>query len=177
MVHMTTAPLDPAVPPPPRWAIRAAHVAALVTLPTGIWRLLLAAGYPVGYNDAGYAAMGFTGWGAVYVVGLSVAGEALALLTIGLVRPWGEVLPRWIPLLGGRQVHPIAVVVPAGFGAIALTVLWTPFVAWWAVPHPDMTALGHVIVGFLYLPLAAWGPLLGAVTFSYHRRRLAVRPE
>ncbi|KOU05506.1 hypothetical protein ADK86_07255 [Streptomyces sp. NRRL F-5755] len=177
MAHMTTVAFDPAVPPPPRWAIRAAHAAALVTLPTGIWRLLLAAGHPAGYTDVGYAAMGFTGWSAVYVVGLSVASEVLALLTLGLVRPWGVVLPRWIPLLGGRRVHPMAAVVPAGCGALALTVLWLPFVAWWATPHPDMTALGNVIVGFLYLPLVAWGPLLGAVTLSYHRRRRAERPE
>lgn len=174
---MTTARLDPAAPPPPRWAVRAAHAAALVTLPTGIWRLLLATGHPAGYTDAGYAAMGLTGWGAVYVVGLSVASEALALLTLGLVRPWGEVVPRWIPLLGGRPIHPLAAVVPAGVAAVALTVLWTPFVAWWAIPHPDMTALGNTIVGFLYLPLVAWGPLLGAVTISYHRRRRATRPE
>jgi len=176
MVHMTTTPCQPIVPLPPRWAIRAAHMTALVTLPTGIWRLLLATGFPAGYTDAGHTAMGFTGWGAVYVVGLSVGSEALALLTLGLVRPWGEVLPRWIPLLGGRRVRPLAAVVPAGLGAVALTVLWTPLLAWWAVPHPDMTALGDTVVGFLYLPLVAWGPLLGAVTLSYHRRRRAARP-
>ncbi|MDN0197078.1 hypothetical protein [Streptomyces sp. S.PNR 29] len=174
---MTAVALDPAVSGPPRWAVRAAHAAALVTLPTGIWRLLLATGHTAGYTDAGYGAMGFTGWGAVYVVGLSVAGEALALLTLGLVRPWGEVLPRWIPLLGGRRVRPMAAVVPAGLAALALTVLWTPFLAWWALPHPHMTVLGQTLVGFLYLPLVAWGPLLGAVTVSYHRRRRAVRPE
>lgn len=176
MVGMTTAVPDPAVPPPPRWAVQAAHVTALLTLPTGIWRLLLAVGYPVGYTDDGYAAMDFTGWGAVYVVGISAVSEALALLTLGLVRPWGEVLPRWIPVLGGRRVHHMAAVIPAGLGAIALTLLWTPLVAWWAIPHPDMTALGNVVVGFLYLPLIAWGPLLGAVTLSYHRRRRATRP-
>ncbi|GAA2842698.1 hypothetical protein GCM10010505_77190 [Kitasatospora aburaviensis] len=28
--------------------------------------------------------------------------EGLTLLTLGLVRPWGEVTPRWIPLIGGK---------------------------------------------------------------------------
>ncbi|MFF8714878.1 hypothetical protein ACF07T_26075 [Streptomyces sp. NPDC015184] len=174
---MVTAPFDSATPPPPRWAVRAAHAAALLTLPSGIWRLFLATGHPAGYTDEGFAAMDVTGWGAVYVVGLSVVCEALALLTLGLVRPWGEVLPRWIPLLGGRRVHPMAAVVPAGLGAVALAVLWTPFVAWWATPDSDMTELGSTLVGFLYLPLVAWGPLLGAVTLSYHRRHRAPRSE
>ncbi|MGQ4490244.1 hypothetical protein LRE75_01445 [Streptomyces sp. 372A] len=167
MVHMTST--------PPRWAVRAAHLCALVTLPTGIWRLLLATGHTAGYTDAGYAAMDFTGWGAGYVLGLSVVSEAVALLTLGLVRPWGEVLPRWVPLLGGRPLPRLAVVVPAALGALVLTVLWTPLVAWWALPHPDLTAHGSVVVGLLYLPLVAWGPLLGAVTVSYHRRRVSGR--
>jgi hypothetical protein len=39
-------------------------------------------------------------------------------LTIGLVRPWGEVLPRWIPLVGGRTVPVRAAVTVAGLGTI-----------------------------------------------------------
>ncbi|MFE3262422.1 hypothetical protein ACFXPS_44070 [Nocardia sp. NPDC059091] len=77
--------------------MRAAHAAALVTLPSRIWRLLLAAGFTAGYTQNGYEAMGFTGWGGLYVVALSAIGELLALATLGLVRPWGQVLPRWIP--------------------------------------------------------------------------------
>ncbi|AQS65923.1 hypothetical protein [Streptomyces pactum] len=168
MMYMTTTPQHPA---PARWAVRAAHTTALLTLPTGIWRLLLAAGQPAGYTDAGYEAMGIAGWGVVYVVGLSVVSEALALLTLGLVRPWGEVVPRWIPLVGGRPVPVLAAVLPAGLGAVVLTALWTPFAWWWATPHPDMTPLGDTLLGFAYLPLIAWGPLLGAVTVSYYRRR------
>ncbi|MDG9723160.1 hypothetical protein [Streptomyces sp. DH41] len=171
---MTTTPRrsDPGFAPvPARWAVRAAHITALLTLPTGLWRLLLAAGQPAGYTGAGYEALGVTGWGVVYVVALSVVSEALALLTLGLVRPWGEVFPRRLPLVGGRPVPVLAAVVPAGVGAVALTALWTPFAWWWATPHPDMTPLGETLLGFAYLPLVAWGPLLGAVTVSYYRRR------
>ncbi|MGW3581096.1 hypothetical protein ACWDM8_07195 [Streptomyces rubiginosohelvolus] len=35
--------------------------------------------------------------------------ELIAILTIGLVRGWGEVAPAWIPLIGGRRVRPMAV--------------------------------------------------------------------
>ncbi|MHA7962311.1 hypothetical protein ACX9I7_31755 [Streptomyces sp. L500] len=168
---MTTTRLVPGLPPPPRWAVRAAHAAALVTLPSGVWRLLLAAGFTAGYTGTGYEAMGFTGWGAVYVAGLSMAGELLALLTLGLVRPWGEMLPRWIPLVGGRRPDPRMVTVAAGLGAGVLTLGLAQFAFWWAFPHPGMTPGGNTLAGLLYLPLVAWGPLLAAVTLDYRRRR------
>ncbi|MFE6974254.1 hypothetical protein [Streptomyces sp. NPDC057682] len=161
---------------PPRWAVRTAHIIPLLTLPSGLWRLWLAGGHRGGYTEAGYEAMGIDGWGTVYVIGLSVAVEAAALLTLGLVRPWGERVPEWIPVLGGRRVAVRAAVVPAAAGAVALTVLWSPFVLWWTVPHHGMTDTGNLVAGLLYLPLVAWGPLLGAVTLSYHRRRRAERP-
>ncbi|MFI6893501.1 hypothetical protein ACIBM4_05230 [Streptomyces sp. NPDC050256] len=167
---MTTTQLATSPPLPPRWAVYAAHAAALVTLPSGVWRLLLAAGFTAGYTEAGYEAMGFTGWGAIYVVGLTAGGELLALLTLGLVRPWGEVLPQWVPLVGGRRPNPRAVTVTASLGAVALTLILTQFAFWWAFPHPDMTPLGSTIAGILYLPLVAWGPLLAAVALNHHRR-------
>lgn len=179
MVSMTTKRRTHCRPPvndrsaPPRWAVRTAHIVPLLTLPSGLWRLLLAAGYRGGYTEAGYAAMGIDGWGTVYVIGLSAVVEALALLTLGLVRPWGERVPGWIPWLGGRRVAVWAAVVPAAVGAVALTVLWSPFALWWTVPHDGMTGTGALVAGLLYLPLVAWGPLLGAVTVAYHRRRRA----
>ena len=48
----------------------------------------------------------------VYVLGLSVVTEGLALLTLGLVRPWGERFPRRL------------VLALAGFGVISLALLW-----------------------------------------------------
>jgi hypothetical protein len=63
-----------------------------------------------------------------------------------------------------------AVTVVAASAAALLTAVWTPYALWWMLPHPDMTPLGATLVGFLYLPLIAWGPLLGALTLAYHRR-------
>lgn len=37
-------------------------------------------------------------------LGLAVAATLGAILTLGLVRPWGETFPRWLPVLGGRKV-------------------------------------------------------------------------
>ncbi|MFE2415142.1 hypothetical protein ACFXDE_43130 [Kitasatospora sp. NPDC059408] len=167
---MTTA-SNPAAPAP-RWAVRAAHAAALTTVPSGLWRIALALGLPVGYGDQVLRQdFHIPGWGAVAVVGLSVVSEALSLLTLGLVRPWGEVVPRWIPVLGGRRVRPLAAVIPAALGSLALVYVWSGFLFWWNVDHhPAMTGPWGDIVGVLYQPLVLWGPLLAAVTVSYYRR-------
>lgn len=155
---------------PPRWAVWAAHLTTLVVLPSGLWRIALVLGYPSGYREADFAQFE-TPSVKIWMLTLSVLCELLAFLTIGLVRPWGEVVPRWIPLIGGRPVHPLAATVPAAFGALALTVLWGSVPGWWTHPHADVTDTGSLVVGILYQPLVLWGPLLAAVTVSYYRRR------
>ena len=169
---MTGVTVAPSVRSPPRWATVAAHLAALAPLPSGVWRLALVLGFSGGYTEQGLVELDLGGWGTAYVVGLTVLTELAALLTLGLVRPWGERVPSWVPALGGRPVPPLAAVVPAGVGAVLLLALWTPLLWWWTLQHHDMTPAGATAVGFLYLPLVAWGPLLVAVTVSYHRRRL-----
>ncbi|MER5847834.1 hypothetical protein ABT126_12435 [Streptomyces sp. NPDC002012] len=162
------------VAPPPRWAVWAAHLTTLVVLPSGLWRIALVLGCPAGYLDESFA--DFETLGAkVWMLTLSVVCELLAFLTIGLVRPWGEVVPRWIPLIGGRAVRPMAAVVPATLGAVALTVMWANVPWWWTYPHDDMTDTGDLVVGILYQPLVLWGPLLAAVTVSYYRRHRSPR--
>jgi hypothetical protein len=156
---------------PPRWAVVIAHVAAVTPLPSAIWRVLLVFGLTAGYTEMGLARLDIGGSGWVYLVILSVVTELAALLTLGLVQPWGEVVPRWIPFVGGRAIPSEPVVIAAGIGAVALTVLWTPLLLWWSIDHTDMTPVGAVVVGTLYLPLVAWGPLLAAVTVSHALRR------
>lgn len=158
---------------PPRWARVAAHAAAVAPLPSAIWRLFLVFGFSGGYTEQGLVDLGVAGRGWMYLVALSVFTELAALLTLGLVQPWGDVFPRWVPCLGGRAVPTRPVVVAASAGAVVLTLLWTPLLWWWSTPHPDMTASGADVVGLLYLPLVAWGPLLAAVTVSYARRHRA----
>ncbi|MDG9713458.1 hypothetical protein [Streptomyces sp. DH10] len=158
--------------PPPRWAVWAAHATTLVVLPSGLWRIALVLGHPAGYTDEAFTDFQSPGT-KVWMLTLSIVSELLAFLTIGLVRPWGEVIPRWIPILGGRAVHPKAVVITAGLGALALTALWANIPWWWTYSHDNMTDTGNLVVGILYQPLILWGPLLAAVTVSYHRRRKA----
>jgi hypothetical protein len=154
---------------PPRWAVAAAHTVPLLTLPSGLWRLALAAGFDVGIRPVPPIAVA----DAVGFVGLSVLCEGLALLTLGLVRPWGERVPRWLPLLGGRRVAPFAAIVPAALGSVALALIW----GYAFRAFPDIEGLRfagpawHVLVVACYLPLLLWAPLLAAVTWAYYLRR------
>ncbi|MFJ7249506.1 hypothetical protein ACIQWA_33420 [Kitasatospora sp. NPDC098652] len=168
----------PDVPSAPRWARIAATAAALSTVPSGLWRIVFGFGFPLGFSGATAAAYAEhqPGWGTVYCVALSALAEGLAFLTLGLVRPWGHVVPRWIPLIGGRRVRPMFAVVPALLGALVLTWLglfalfggWAGNLAEADSPH----GLGALVMTLAYLPLVAWGPLLGAVTIDYARRTL-----
>jgi hypothetical protein len=149
---------------------RLAHAIPLLTLPSGLWRIALVAGVPVMAEGPIPPAE------CLYIVALSVVAEALAYLCVGLVRPWSEVVPRWTPVIGGRVVPRLAVTVPAASGAAALTMIWTYGIGsafndgfFDAFPNPAQKAL----VAVCYLPLLAWGPILGILTVDYHRRRLA----
>ena len=104
---------------------------------------------------------------------LSLVLEGLALLTLGLVRPWGERVPAWFPRIGGRRIPRMAVVVPAALGAIALALIWG--YAFRDFPSPPDMQFSHdgwqVLLVACYAPLVLWAPLLAAVTYAYWRRR------
>lgn len=159
-----------ALPDVPRWAVLAAHAVPLATLPSGLWRVALVAGLPVTaepQQGAGEAA---------YILMLSLVSEGLALLTLGLVRGWGEVVPGWLPVIGGRPVRPLAAVVPALLGATGLFAImgWAFYAQAAGLGEgqgvTDSAAQTAVLVG-CYAPLPAWPPLLVAVTVAYYRRR------
>jgi hypothetical protein len=154
-------------------ARRLAHLLALITLPSGLWRIALVAGLPVA-NTA--IAIPFSE--RVQIVGLSLVAEVLALLSLGLVQRWGEVVPGWLPLIGGRPIHRLAATVPAALGATALTVLWTyatvNMVSGTVSGGFDYlfpTLLQKTVLLVCYVPLLAWGPLLAVLTVAYFRRR------
>lgn len=167
----------------PTWAVAAAYATTLTVLPSGVWRILTVTAHVPLLEDTGALPEGhgpvvFSGWW--YVIALTVVSELLAFLTVGLVATWGEVVPRWVPWLRGRRVPVAAAAVPAALGAAVLTVLW-PYTL-------VMLSLGRMVDGtagtgvqthgwqtavfyLCYAPLAAWGPLLAAVTIHYVRRR------
>jgi hypothetical protein len=157
--------------PVPRWARIVAHLIPLTTLPSGLWRIGIASGLSLGMLDHG-APLHIHGWESVYLVCLSLTIEGLALLGFGLVRPWGERVPRRVPVLGGRRIPPRLVTGVAGAGALLATAVALLFF----LPSDNMgqmeaTDTGLAIAVACYLPLVLWGPLLFALTVAYHRRR------
>ncbi|MGW3497134.1 hypothetical protein [Streptomyces sp. NPDC001020] len=162
-----------ALPDVPRWAVLAAHMVPLVTLPSGLWRIAEVAGFPVADQS------GRNGHEMVVAVSLTLTTEGLALLTLGLVRPWGEVVPRWLPLVGGRRVRTLAAVMPALLGAALLCTLVGWFTCTQAADLMDrvtQTRAQRVLLVVCYSPLLAWAPLLAATTVAYYRRRTRPTP-
>ncbi|MEV6209312.1 hypothetical protein [Kitasatospora sp. NPDC051914] len=175
--HMSAA--QPAPVPAPHWAQLAAKAAVWTTVPSGLWRVCFGLGATMGFTGELLAELHrvVPGWGTVYMLSLSIGAELLAFLTLGLVRPWGRTAPRWMPLIGGRRVHPLAAVVPAALGALTLTTVGTFGLIVWSSPEnmgsPEAPhGFAGLVMTLCYLPLVAWGPLLGAVTIDYARRTL-----
>jgi hypothetical protein len=117
------------VPGVPRWARNAAYAVPYTVFPSSLWRIAVCTFHmPIGRGQigSGTAPSGVPGVPLeLYVIVLSVVSELIAFTAVGLVSPWGEVVPRWIPALHGRRVPTLAAVVPAALGAAALTLLWT----------------------------------------------------
>jgi hypothetical protein len=158
-----------------RWGRRAVHIAVAVPFLYAITRWAWALGFPLGISEALYREGADTG---LWTRGAALATLAAlgALLTFGLVRPWGEVVPRSVPLLGGRRVPPLLAVIPAGIVAVIVTTAGIMFVR--------MTVAGTFRLGEHRLTLGenfgalapellwpAWGAALGAAALAYWYRR------
>ena len=176
------------VPGAPPWARTVAYAIPLTVLPSSLWRIAACTFHlPIVRGEVdpvtGPSAPGLPI--EVYVIVLSIFSEVVAFAATGLVARWGEVFPGWIPGLRGRPVPASAATVAAATGTTILTLLWT----WLAISFAlgrrvDGTPLaGEGPLGFdgwkgllaiaAYAPLLLWGPLLGALTVSYWRRRRA----
>ncbi|MEV8015887.1 hypothetical protein AB0O76_05940 [Streptomyces sp. NPDC086554] len=145
-------------------------------MPSGLWRLAIAVGLPVGLAQSEYDQMHAPGWGSFYLVGLSLVSELFAFLTLGLVQSWGETWPRWIPYLRGRRVPVLPATIAAGLGAMATTAFGAMFVYTSVNADMDASPWGTWLLNLAYAPLLLWGPLLGTVAMHYYRRRTAVSP-
>ncbi|MFD7029211.1 hypothetical protein ACFWAR_14375 [Streptomyces sp. NPDC059917] len=160
--------------PVPRWALLFAKALPFVVLPQCLWRLPFAFDFSMGMIDP--AAPPMPWWAPPYVVGLSVFTEALALLCTGLVSGWGERVPNWIPLIGGRRVAPLAATVPAALGGLGLVAMWdTMPLAWFGVLGFHEVAFTNgwwmLLARVCIAPAMLWGPIVLALTYAYHRRR------
>jgi len=159
--------------PVPRWATRLAHIVPLLVLPSGLWRLAVAFGFPMGMLDSSGDLTVTRGWPAIYVAFISLLTEAFALTAFGLVQPSGEEVPRWVPFFGGRAVRPRRVILAATAGSVALMLIWT--VGFWPVwtsgrPGDMASSFWAAVFTSCYAPLNLWGPALLTLTWAYRRR-------
>lgn len=99
-------------------------------------------------------------WGLL----LAAGGVVGSVLTLGLIRPWGERLPRWMPLVGGRPVPPAAAIAPGAVVAVLITAGAVPLLV------AGVTS-GEILLGIVFLPLWYWGPMLGLAVLAYAGHR------
>jgi hypothetical protein len=148
------------------WGRRAAYVSAVAALPYPLHRLVGAVGIPLGFTDpAGEDPTTL----ALMMALLAMLGIGGAVLTLGLVQRWGEVFPRWIPLLSGRRVPILLAVVPGFWAAVILTVGGKTFafdlLATGGGAHPTWEIV------MVTISWTVWGGALGVAVLAYAIRR------
>ncbi|MCE7984420.1 MAG: hypothetical protein DYG89_24875 [Caldilinea sp. CFX5] len=160
-----------------RWGKWATSIAVLIPVLYAATRWAWALGIPLGVSPEFLQAGQEEGmWLAGAALGTVAVGGAL--LTLGLIQPWGERFPRWWPWLGGKRVPIALAVIPASFVAILVTTAGLMFVrlviagnVGVVVPALDIN-LGEnwaTLAPELLWPL--WGVALGAATLAYYYRR------
>ncbi len=159
---------------PARWGRIAVWVAAGVPAVYALTRFAWAFGIPLGFSSAELrdmdAEMPGIWWGGAALASMGLAGS---VLTFGLIRPWGERFPRWIPVLRGRPVPVLLAVVPAVAVAMAVTSAGLMF-ARVLYLDPDPGKLAMMGPGLLW-PL--WGAALAAAAVAYRLRRRPACPH
>ena len=147
------------------WRVPVTLVAAACGLPYFLARLTWLTDHPFGVDaqeleaEPGIQVMGFL---------LGMAGLVAATLTIGLLRPWGRVFPRWMPVVGGRDVPVLFPTVAAGTVGVLMSVAGRAMVQDYLVARGQ----GEEPKGlYLFLlPLPVWGPALVLAAAAYYLR-------
>ncbi|HET8598737.1 MAG TPA: hypothetical protein VFL99_00310 [Segeticoccus sp.] len=159
-------------------AVGRVAVAVAVAVPVGyaVTRYAWALGYPLGVRQHTLDDLGPGVW---FGAGLATFGLLGAVLELGLVQPWGERFPRWMPRLAGRRVPVGIAVVPASVVALAVSsagvmfirlILSGEFDGLFPAELPD-------VAGWLpemFWPV--WGTALAVATAAYAVRRRPTCP-
>lgn len=100
---------------------------------------------------------------------LATSGLLGAILTFGLIRPWGEVFPRWMIGLAGKRVPIMLAVIPASLVSVLFINAGLMYIR---IFLPQLIAepaeWGAAAPEFLF-PL--WGGALAVATLAYYLRR------
>jgi hypothetical protein len=151
-----------------RWGTVAAWVAAVIPALYALVRISWALGIPVGITPEFLHDMQQTGvvWAGL---GLGLFALTGSVLTIGLTRQWGEIFPRWMPLIGGRRVPIRLATVPASLvAAFVLSASVSLFTGEGSAELLDGTGLAARLPMMLW---PVWAVALGVAAWGYHLRR------
>ena len=117
-----------------------------------------------------------------YVLRLETIQVLAGTLCLGLIRPWGERVPRWVPRLGRREIPRILPLVVGGIGnallyyinatlAIRFGAIWLGLAQGWT-PAEGMNRWQVAVLVAAYAPmLLLWAPALTVGLVGYGRRR------
>lgn len=155
---------------------RACGFAAIAAaLPTVIWRVLVGLGATLGTPESWRRSEQLPGSGTSYVIGLSALQLAAALLTLVLVVPGADRVPRWSPVAAGRRMPRSLVVGVSLIGSLALMLVCVLSVINWRSVDPfhDAATVSDwsVLCWACYAAALAWPVLLIATTLGYWRSR------
>ncbi|SHN74240.1 hypothetical protein [Cryptosporangium aurantiacum] len=171
----------PTLRPVPRWARITAYTAAVLpwigwAVPHALWLL----GVPFGISSAMVddidAELSSTAG-----IAITAIPPLAGLLVLGLAQRWGQIVPEWVPHLGGRAVPRLLALVPAGTVAAALVAYGLLSTAALIAALADGSSSGaDVLSGWAatgtLVVFVAWGGTLGATAVGYHVATRTPRP-
>jgi hypothetical protein len=155
-----------------RWGRIAVYVAMVPPIFYTITRYAWALGIPWGMSMEHLRAgqVKHTWTSGLFLASFSLVG---ALLMLGLVQRWGEVFPRWIPFLGGKQVPMPLAIIPAAIVSVLFMV--GGIATWSGLPQMNAASkiVGESIVVFVgpLLLFPIWSAALAVATLGYYFRR------
>jgi hypothetical protein len=157
-----------------RWGNRAVSIAVIVPVVYALTRWAWALGIPFGITEKFFRegqAIGLW-WRGAALATVAIGG---AMLTYGLIQPWGEVFPRWLPFLARKPVPRALVIIPAALVAVIVT---TAGLMFFRLTLSGDFRLGDNPINFeenlgalapeLLWPF--WGAALSAATLAYYYR-------
>jgi len=159
-----------------RWGRIAVYVAMVVPVFYALTRYAWALGFPLGMSEE-YLRRGQESGTWISGLFLATFGLVGAGLMLGLVKRWGEIFPRWMIGLAGRQVPIALAVVPASIVSVLLIVggigIWSGLdqmaANLVAAGSEGMGLIGAIIfqVGPTLL-FPVWGAALAVATLGYY---------
>lgn len=159
-----------------RWETAIAHLIPWLLVPSGLWRIALGLGVPVGFTGELAELYAAPGWITSYVFALTLLTELAGLTAFAFVQRWGVVVPTGLP--GASRPWPPWLVFGAGLLEVVIVASATlPMAINWDGPEnmgdPDAPqGAARVIMTIAYLPALAWAPLLAVLIGAAALRRL-----